>query len=300
ELRERARDALQRQIDGSSELHFQFNLALMWRNVIEESSPDLVASLGPEGLVPFSQSLATIQRSQSRVQFELVNGAIETLEALAEHYRLGVVSDGQGAFVRAELRELGISRYFDVVVVAGDLGYRKPDPRLFRHAIEQLETDPTGSVYVGTDPERDAPVGPRRAGRRAGPPRPRTFTRARRRCIGCSEASHSGNIQVCREAGLPTGCCRKNVPCLRPLSMLSLDPKHLNPSPATSLLRWARHTRTLRKLRDIWCTRTWQGTTRTGKPIHPFRNGCDGGGGRRVHVWSGRGSIRSRSRDIPR
>lgn len=156
ELRERARDALQRQIDGSSELHFQFDLALMWRNVIEESSPDLVASLGPEGLVPFSQSLATIQRSQSRVQFELVNGAIETLEALAEHYRLGVVSDGQGAFVRAELRELGISRYFDVVVVAGDLGYRKPDPRLFRHAIEQMGTDSTASVYVGTDPERDA------------------------------------------------------------------------------------------------------------------------------------------------
>ncbi|MBU6151347.1 MAG: HAD family hydrolase, partial [Chloroflexi bacterium] len=118
--------------------------------------PDLVASLGPEGLVPFSQSLATIQRSQSRVQFELVNGAIETLEALAEHYRLGVVSDGQGAFVRAELRELGISRYFDVVVVAGDLGYRKPDPRLFRRAIEQMGTASTSSVYVGTDPERDA------------------------------------------------------------------------------------------------------------------------------------------------
>ena len=45
--------------------------------------------------------------------------------------------------------------------------------------------------------------------------------------------------------------------------MLSLDPKNLNPLPATSLLRWARHTRTLPKLRDIWCTRTWQGTTRT-------------------------------------
>lgn len=156
ELRDRAREALQRQIDGSTQAHFQFDLALMWRNVIEESSPDLVASLGPDGLVPFSQSLATIQRSQSRVRFELVSGAIETLEALAENYRLGVMSDGQGAFVRAELRELGISRYFDVVVVGGDHGYRKPDPRLFRHAIEQLGIAATSSVYVGTDPELDA------------------------------------------------------------------------------------------------------------------------------------------------
>lgn len=156
ELRDRAREALQRQIDGSPEPHFEFDLALMWRTVIETSSPDLVASLGPDGLAPFSQSLATIQRSQSRVRFELVGGAIETLEALAEHYRLGVVSDGQGAFVRAELRELGISRYFDVVVAAGDHGYRKPDPRLFRHAIEQMGIAATSSVYVGNDPERDA------------------------------------------------------------------------------------------------------------------------------------------------
>lgn len=156
ELRDRARAALQRQIDGSPEAHFAFDLALMWRNVIEEMSQDLAASLGPDGLFPFSQSLATIQRSQSRVRFELASGAIDTLETLAEHYRLGVVSDGQGAFVRAEMRELGIARYFDVVVVAGDHGYRKPDPRLFRHAIAQMEIAASDSVYVGTDPERDA------------------------------------------------------------------------------------------------------------------------------------------------
>ncbi len=128
----------------------------MWRTMIEEASPVTVASFGTDGLVPFGQSHATIQRSQFRVQFEIVSGAIETLESLAENYRLGVITDGQGALVRAGPRELGSSRYFEVVVVAGDHGSRRPAPRLFRHPLQQMRIASTGSVYVGRDLERNA------------------------------------------------------------------------------------------------------------------------------------------------
>ena len=59
------------------------------------------------------------------------------LDALAARFPLAVVTDGQSAWARAELHRVGLDGYFDPVVVSGDHGYRKPDRRLFEHALSR-------------------------------------------------------------------------------------------------------------------------------------------------------------------
>ena len=86
------------------------------------------------------------------------------LDAVAARFPLAVVTDAQSAWARGELHGVGLDGYFDPVVVSGDHGYRKPDRRLFEHALIGLGVA-EHAVYVGNDMHRDI-YGARAAGMR--------------------------------------------------------------------------------------------------------------------------------------
>jgi putative hydrolase of the HAD superfamily len=78
---------------------------------------------------------------------------------------------------RRELRRLGLSEAADVVVLCGDVGWRKPAPQIFHHAASELGCQPEECMFVGDDlgwdVEGSAAVGMRpmlidRDGRHAG------------------------------------------------------------------------------------------------------------------------------------
>lgn len=47
------------------------------------------------------------------------------------------------------LRELGLSPILDLVATSREVGVAKPDPEIFRFALERAGTDPDDSVHVG-------------------------------------------------------------------------------------------------------------------------------------------------------
>jgi putative hydrolase of the HAD superfamily len=67
---------------------------------------------------------------------------------------LGVVSNFEEWLERL-LEQLGVRPYFDVRVISGIEGLEKPDPRIFRLAMERAGVEPERSVYVGDNPEFD-------------------------------------------------------------------------------------------------------------------------------------------------
>jgi len=67
---------------------------------------------------------------------------------------LGVVSNFE-AWLDRLLEELGVRSRFDVRVISGVEGVEKPDPRIFRLAMERAGVEPADSVYVGDNPELD-------------------------------------------------------------------------------------------------------------------------------------------------
>lgn len=92
----------------------------------------------------------------------VIEGTEAALEALAERYRLGVVSNANGT-VRRKLERVGLGRFFETVVDSAEEGMEKPDPRLFRIALERLGARPEESAYVGDIFKVDV-VGARAAG----------------------------------------------------------------------------------------------------------------------------------------
>ena len=47
------------------------------------------------------------------------------------------------------MEALELTRFFDVRVISGVEGVEKPDPRIFRMALERAGVEPKESVYVG-------------------------------------------------------------------------------------------------------------------------------------------------------
>jgi len=97
---------------------------------------------------------------------EIVPGAERTLEALHPKYKLAVISNATSDLCRRILKENGLNKLFQVIVVSRDLGIRKPDPQIFRYTLEKLQVKPDEAVHVGDSLEEDV-LGAKRAGLRA-------------------------------------------------------------------------------------------------------------------------------------
>jgi len=79
--------------------------------------------------------------------------------------RLGIISNSDGR-VAAALEAAGLRHHFDVVVDSALVGVEKPDPAIFRAALEALEVAPAEALYVGDLYEVDV-LGARAAGMEA-------------------------------------------------------------------------------------------------------------------------------------
>ncbi len=80
---------------------------------------------------------------------------LELLACVAPRYKLAVVSNGGGPRQRTKLDRAGLARLFEQVFVSGELGWHKPDPRIFEHALAEAGLQATEVLFVGDDPARD-------------------------------------------------------------------------------------------------------------------------------------------------
>ena len=63
-------------------------------------------------------------------------------------YRLVVVSNADGT-VEAGLEACGLRDAFEAVIDSHVVGYEKPDPRIFRHALDVAGAAPETTLHVG-------------------------------------------------------------------------------------------------------------------------------------------------------
>jgi putative hydrolase of the HAD superfamily len=77
--------------------------------------------------------------------------------------KVAAVTNASGDHQRAKLSDLGIARFFDTVVIAGELGSAKPDPLIFQTACTQLHVTAAEALHVGDRLDVDA-LGAQHAG----------------------------------------------------------------------------------------------------------------------------------------
>ena len=101
------------------------------------------------------------------LRFEPVAGAVEAVERLrAEELRLAVVANWDIS-LHEHLATLELVDLFDTVVTSAEAGAPKPDPRIFRLALDRLGASPARALHVGDEPVDEE--GARAAGMRFEP-----------------------------------------------------------------------------------------------------------------------------------
>ncbi len=73
----------------------------------------------------------------------------EVLKALKTRYKLGIITNGYSSVQRDKIETVKITDYFDDIIVSGEVGVEKPDPRIFGLSCERLGVKPEEAVFVG-------------------------------------------------------------------------------------------------------------------------------------------------------
>ena len=90
-----------------------------------------------------------------RANYALFDDVRPTLDQLiSDGYQLGIISNFE-SWLEDLLADLGLREVFDVTVISGIEGMEKPDPRIFRLALERAGIEANDAVYVGDNPEFD-------------------------------------------------------------------------------------------------------------------------------------------------
>ena len=78
------------------------------------------------------------------------------LKELKKKYRLGLVSNfAYPPAIKQTMRKFRLSKFFDAIVISGDIGWRKPSPKIFEKALEALHVPASEAVFVGDAPFHD-------------------------------------------------------------------------------------------------------------------------------------------------
>lgn len=90
---------------------------------------------------------------------ELKPDTIALLQSLRRCYKLAIITNGPSNAQWEKINRLHLTKYFDCILVSGDLPWEKPDPNIFAAACNYLGVNPNDCVMIGDKLETDIQVG---------------------------------------------------------------------------------------------------------------------------------------------
>lgn len=88
-------------------------------------------------------------------RWQVLPGVLETLEALTSSgSRLALMSNADQRF-HPVMEALGLHSYFEQIFLSGEIGYEKPDVRIFQYVEKVCQIDPKHVCHVGDSIKHD-------------------------------------------------------------------------------------------------------------------------------------------------
>ena len=127
------------------------------REVVTLSLAGLADMAGKERPDPdVAGKIAMMYRRQREAVQQPLPGAIDTVRWLREcGCRLALVTNGKGDVQRNKVLRFGLSELFDSILIEGEVGFGKPDPRIYVQALKELAIAAADAWMVGDNLEWD-------------------------------------------------------------------------------------------------------------------------------------------------
>lgn len=94
--------------------------------------------------------------------FSIDKNTIHFLHHIKKHFEVGIITNGSSQRQRAKIINTNLNNYFDTIIISEEVGFSKPDKRIFELALNKLNLQPENTLFVGDDLEKDI-AGPQNA-----------------------------------------------------------------------------------------------------------------------------------------
>lgn len=95
-----------------------------------------------------AESVRAVFSQTDQIDKELV----KLIAGLRGHYKLGLLSNSSGPYLRPILDEHGLTELFDAIAISAEVGLIKPEPEIFQHILEELGVDAAEAVFIDDNP----------------------------------------------------------------------------------------------------------------------------------------------------
>jgi putative hydrolase of the HAD superfamily len=103
-----------------------------------------------------AEKIGGIYHDRREEGIEIFPDSVETLEWLrGQGCRLALVTNGNAIPQRRKIDKFGLCRFFDHIFIEGEVGFGKPDERVYKLALQKLDTAPSETWMAGDNLEWD-------------------------------------------------------------------------------------------------------------------------------------------------
>lgn len=133
-------DFLQKKITKDEYRYTRFSKVLLSLGTFKENTPYI---------------LNDIFMRETNENIYLFNDVIECLDKLSKIYNLFIITNGPSETQTLKIDRLGIRKYFNEIFISEEIGYSKPDPRLFEYIIENFDMKKEEVLMIGDSIDHD-------------------------------------------------------------------------------------------------------------------------------------------------
>ena len=92
---------------------------------------------------------------QRRKIHKVFDDAEPVLIELKNKYILAIVTNGASDLQREKIDGSKLAKYFDAIVIAGDVGIRKPEPEIFEIVLQRIQMKQDEAIMIGNALDSD-------------------------------------------------------------------------------------------------------------------------------------------------
>lgn len=103
----------------------------------------------------FLDQFAKDYLARSPYKTNLFPGAFETLNYLKGKYQLHIITNGFKEVQYIKLDSSNLASYFDIIICSDEVGFKKPNAKIFELALEAAQAKANESLMIGDSEETD-------------------------------------------------------------------------------------------------------------------------------------------------